>query len=74
MQEEVPPHMDTAQDLDEGYPNPCPEDEDFFKGPDTDSMEEAISKFLHGLEGQESSCFTDMHRLLAKLPVPVTVL
>ena len=72
MLEVVPPALDTDQEHEEGDSNPCPEDEEFFKGPDADSMEEAIGKFLDGLEGQEHSGFKDMHRFLAKLPVPVT--
>jgi hypothetical protein len=35
-------------------------------------MEEAISKFVEGLEAQERSGFDDIHRLLKGLPVPVT--
>ena len=38
----------------EGDPSPCPEDEEFFVRPDLAGMEEAIRKFLDGLEGQES--------------------
>ena len=60
MLEVVPPALDTDQEHEEGDPNPCPEDEEFFKGPAADSMEEAISKFLDGLEGQEHSGFKDM--------------
>ncbi len=33
-------------------------------------MEEAIGKFLDGLESQERSGFEEMHRFLATLPVP----
>ncbi len=35
-------------------------------------MEETKSKFLDGMEGQERSGFQEMHRFLAKLPVPAT--
>ena len=35
----------------EGDPSPCPEDEEFFVKPDAAGMEEAIGKFLDGLEG-----------------------
>ena len=35
----------------EGDPSPCPEDEEFFVRPDLAGMEEAIGKFLDGLEG-----------------------
>jgi hypothetical protein len=68
----APPAVDTEQEHDGGDPNPCSEDEEFFKGLDADGMEEAISKFLDGLEGQERSGFKGMHSFLAKLPVPVT--
>ena len=34
-------------------------------------MEEAIDKFMNGLEGQERGGFEEMHRFLATLPVPV---
>jgi hypothetical protein len=36
------------------------------------SMEEAISKFVEGLESQERSGFDDIHRLVKGLPLPVT--
>jgi hypothetical protein len=45
--------------------NPYPEDEEFHQVPDAaDSMEEAIGKFMEGLEGQERASFNQMHRLL----------
>jgi hypothetical protein len=45
-------------DDDEGDDNPCTEDEEFFQGrPDADDMEEAITKFFYGMEGQERSGF-----------------
>jgi hypothetical protein len=34
-------------------------------------MEEAIGKFMEGLEGQERACFSQIHRLLQRLLVPV---
>ena len=56
----------------EGDDNPCTEDEEFFQGrPDADDMEEAITKFLDGMEGQECSGFKDLHRFLGSLPLPV---
>ncbi len=56
----------------EGDDNPCTEDEDFFQGrPDADDMEEVITKFLDGMEGQERSGFKDLHRFLGRLPLPV---
>ena len=42
------------QEPEEGDPSPCPEDEEFFVRPDAAGMEEAIGKFLAGLESQES--------------------
>jgi hypothetical protein len=54
----------------EGDPFPCPEDEEFFVRPDLAGMEEAIGKFLDGLEGQERRGFEEMHRFLSTLPVP----
>jgi hypothetical protein len=54
----------------EGDPYPCPEDEEFFVRPDVAGMEEAIGKFLDGLEGQERRGFEEMHRFLSALPVP----
>ncbi len=45
------------QEPEEGDPSPCPEEEEFFVRPDAAGMEEAIDKFLDGLEGQEpESC------------------
>jgi hypothetical protein len=34
-------------------------------------MEEAITKFLDGMERQERSGFKDLHRFLGRLPLPV---
>jgi hypothetical protein len=51
--------------------DPCPEDEDFFQsGQDAEVVEEAISKFMDGMEAQEHSGFKDLHRFLGRLPVP----
>ena len=56
------PHV---TDDDEGDDNPCIEDEDFFQGrPDADAMDETITKFLDGMEGQERGGFKDLHRFL----------
>ena len=53
-------------------PFPCAEDEEFFEGrPDSEEMEEAISKFMEGMEQQESAGFNALHRLLQCLPLPV---
>ncbi len=63
------PHV---MDDDEGDDNPCTEDEEFFQGrPDADDMEEAITKFFYGMEGQERSGFKDLHRFLGRLPLPI---
>ena len=52
--------------------SPCPEDGDFFDArPDAEDTEEAINKFLEGLESQEEAGFDRLHSLLSKLPVPV---
>jgi hypothetical protein len=45
-------------------------DGECFDAPDADSMEEAISKFVEGLDSQERSGFDDIHRL--GLPVSLT--
>jgi hypothetical protein len=63
------PHV---TDDDEGDDTPCTEDKEFFQGrPNADDMEEAITKFLDGMEGQERSGFKDLHRFLGCLPLPV---
>ncbi len=45
------------QEPEEGDPSPCPEDEEVFVRPDVAAMEQAIGKFLDGLEGQERRGF-----------------
>ncbi len=56
------------QDLD---PHPCKEDEFFFKTrPNTEEMEEAISKFLNVIPALETDGFQQLHRQLAWLPLP----
>ena len=58
-----------SEDGDKG--EPCPEDDEFFKSrPDDQSMEEAISKFMDGMEAQECGGFKDLHQFLERLPVP----
>ena len=50
---------------------PCLEDEEFFDAlPDAAAMEKAIGKFMDCMEEQELGGFKDLHRLLARLPVP----
>ena len=67
----VQPPAEALLEQDERDPDPCPEDEEFFEAPDAESKEEAINKFLDGLEGHERGGFKDMHRFLDCLPVPV---
>ena len=56
--------------MDQGCP--CPEDGDFFDArPDAAETEEAINKFVSGLESQELAGFDRLHSLLSRLPVPV---
>ena len=53
--------------------SPCPEDGDFFDArPDAAETEEAINKFLKGLESQEEAGFDRLHSLLSRIPVPVS--
>ena len=69
--EEVPEGTPPSSDLDGGDPNPCPEDDEFFGVPDAESQEEAINRFMEGLEQQEHSGFSQIDRLISSLPVPV---
>ena len=56
------------EDLD---PDPCEEDEEFFKSrPNAEEMEQASSKFLDGLPAVESKRYEQLHKLLSRLPVP----
>jgi hypothetical protein len=43
---------DSEQQHEDMNPDPCPEDEEFFNSPDAESMEEAISRFMEGMERQ----------------------
>ena len=54
----------------DGDPDVPPEDEELFETPDADAKEEAISKFLDGLEQQERRGFTEIQTYLQRLPVP----
>jgi hypothetical protein len=57
---------------DEDGGTPCPEDDEYFEArPDAAETEEAISKFISGLESQEQAGFDRLHSLLSRLPVPV---
>ena len=50
---------------------PCPEDEEFFDArPDAATMEEAIGKFMDGMEAQERDGFKHIHQFVGRLPVP----
>jgi hypothetical protein len=71
MQDIIQPPAGSSLEQDEQDPDPFPEDEEFFEVPDAESKEEAINKFLDGLEGQERCGFKDMHIFLDCLPVPV---
>ena len=69
----VQPSLSSEQQDDDRDPDPCPsEDEELFDALDAESMEEAINKFVDGLESQERSGFDDIHWLIKHLPVPVT--
>jgi hypothetical protein len=54
----------------EGDPNPCPEGEEFFNTSSGESMEEAISKIMDGLQGQGLYSASSSQTLLSP-PVPV---
>jgi hypothetical protein len=64
------PPAQSSVEQDEVDACPEPEDEEFFQGPDTEGKEEAINKFLDGMEDQERSGFKGIDRLLGRLPVP----
>ncbi len=65
-----PTEVQPPVDSDEDDPRPAAEDDEFFQAPDAQSKEEAINKFLDGIEGQECSGFKDIHRFLNHLPLP----
>ena len=58
--EEGPEGTPPSSDPDGGDPHPCPEDDEFFGVPDAESQEEAINRFMEGLEQQE----VVFHRLI----------
>ena len=58
------------QEQEQRDPDVPPEDEELFETPDAYAMEEAISKFLDGLEQQERRGFTEIQTYLQRLPVP----
>ncbi len=55
------PEVQPPVDLDEADPRPAAENDEFFQAPDAQSKEEAINKFLDGMEGLECSGFKDIH-------------
>jgi hypothetical protein len=65
-----PPAQSSLEQEEADIGCPEPEDEEFFQGPDTESKEEAINKFLDGMEDQERSGFKGIDRFLRRLPVP----
>ena len=70
VRSDIPQSSSAREDQDPG--SPCPHDDDFFDArPDAAETEEAISKFMSGLESQEQSGFDRLQTLLRKLPVPV---
>ena len=69
--EEGPEGTPPSSDPDGGDPHPCPEDDEFFGVPDAESQEEAINRFMEGLEQQEHRGFSQIDRLISSLPVPV---
>ena len=64
-----PSHCDALDDGDQG--SPCPEDGDFFYARSgVAETEEAINKFMSGLESQELAGFDRLHSLLGILRPP----
>ena len=54
-----------------GNNDPCPEDEEYFDArQDTATMEEAIGKFMDGMEAQERDGFKHLCQFVGRLPVP----
>jgi hypothetical protein len=71
LQDSVQPlEVQPPVESDEADQCPVPEDGKCFEAQDAQSKEEAINKFLDGIEGQECSGFKDIHRFLNHLPVP----
>ena len=64
MQAPAPAHTSCM----DGDPRPCAEDENFFESrPDAEDMEEAISKFMEGMEREECTGYNALHKLLQTL-------
>jgi hypothetical protein len=66
----VRPSHSSDSEQEQGDSDGPPEDEEFLETSDADAMEEAISKFVNGLEQQERRGFTESHTYLQRLPVP----
>jgi len=50
----MPPPSSYQASREDGDSHPCPEEEEFFQGrPDAADMEEAIGKFMEGMEKPE---------------------
>ncbi len=61
MQAPAPAHSS----CEEGDLRPCREDEEFFESrPDAADMEEAICKFMGGMESEECTGYNALHKLL----------
>ncbi len=72
--EEGPEDTQPSSDPEGGDASRYPEDDEFFYALDAKSQEEAINRFMEGLEQQEHSGFAQIHRLLSSYssrPVPV---
>ena len=68
----MPPPSAGPASMEDGDPHPCPEDAEFFEcRPDAADMEEAIGKFMEGMEKQERTGYAALHELLEGLPLPV---
>ena len=68
----MPPPSAGPVSMEDGDPHPCPEDAEYFEcRPDAEDMEEAIGKFMEGMEKQERTGYAALYKLLAGLPVPV---
>ena len=72
MLEETGPAVESEHGQEDRETSACPEDDEFVVRPDAVAMDEAIGKFLDGLEGQEHSGFKELHSFRATLPVPAT--
>ena len=64
MQAPAPAHTS----CEDGDPRPCAEDEEFFESrPDAADMDEAVSKFMEGMEREECTGYNALHKLLQTL-------